>query len=187
MPLAVTAPLALVCHPDAPDAAVRAISVLPAREPDGSLTLDYTLSGDLAALRIPDAATGLPRERLWAHTCFELFVATPETAAYREFNFSPDGQWMRFDFADYRQRAASADPATASVPPLVVRRDEAVLQLTVRLPVEHLPASEPLLGLTAVVEHADGSLRYWALRHPPGRPDFHRREGFAFALKASNP
>lgn len=187
MPLAVSAPLALVCHPDAPDAAVRAISVLPAREPDGSLTLDYTLSGDLAALRIPDAATGLPRERLWAHTCFELFVATPETAAYREFNFSPDGQWMRFDFADYRQRAASADPATASVPPLVVRRDAAVLQLTVRLPVEHLPAGKLLLGLTAVVEHADGSLRYWALRHPSGRPDFHRREGFAFALKASNP
>ncbi len=187
MPLAVAAPLALVCHPDAPDAAVRGISVLALREPDRSLTLDYTLSGDLAALRIPDAATRLPRERLWAHTCFELFVATPEKAAYREFNFSPGGQWMRFDFADYRQRVASADPATAPAPQLVVRRDDAGLQLTVSLPVETLPAGDLLLGLTAVVEHADGSLRYWALRHPPGQPDFHRSEGFAFALKVSNP
>jgi hypothetical protein len=34
-----------------------------------------------------------------------------------------------------------------------------------------------------VVEHVDGSHRYWALRHPSGQPDFHHREGFALALK----
>ena len=71
------------------------------------LVIRYRLDGDLAALRVPDPATPLPPERLWAHTCFELFVAQAGVAGYREFNFSPNGQWMRFDFADYRQRIAS--------------------------------------------------------------------------------
>jgi hypothetical protein len=35
-----------------------------------------------------------------------------------------------------------------------------------------------LLGLTAVVEEENGRLSYWALKHPPGKPDFHSPEGF---------
>ena len=69
--------LALACHPDAPDAVVEGIAVSLTRAPDASLALRYRLAGTLAALRIPDAATPLPPERLWAHTCFELFVAVP--------------------------------------------------------------------------------------------------------------
>ena len=38
------------------------------------------------------------------------------------------------------------------------------------------------LGLAAVIESADGALSYWALRHPPGEPDFHHRDAFALAL-----
>jgi hypothetical protein len=33
-----------------------------------------------------------------------------------------------------------------------------------------------------VIEAADGSLSYWALRHPPGKPDFHHRDAFALEL-----
>jgi len=29
------------------------------------------------------------------------------------------------------------------------------------------------VGLSAIVEHADGALQYWALAFPPGKPDFH--------------
>ena len=171
---------ALVCHPAAPDACVRAIGVSVLHEADGGLSLVYRLDGDPAALRIPDGATALPPERLWAHTCFELFVAEEGALPYREFNFSPNGQWMRFDFDDYRQRIASpAGPA----PQILLRQPSRCLELSVRLAAEHLPAGDMCLGLTAVVEHADGSLHYWALRHPAGQPDFHHREGFALALK----
>ena len=179
-----TVPHALVCHPDTPDDAVRALEVTLARTPDGSLALAYRLEGDLAGLRIPDAATALPPERLWAHTCFEAFLAGAGDAAYREFNFSPNGQWMRFDFSAYRQRVASpAGPA----PQIAVTRSADRLELRVHLAAELLPAGDFSLALTAVVEHADGSLRYRALRHPPGQPDFHHREGFALALKAAQP
>jgi hypothetical protein len=38
------------------------------------------------------------------------------------------------------------------------------------------------LGLSAVVEATDGGLSYWALRHPPGKPDFHHIDAFALQL-----
>jgi len=178
------APLALRCHPECADAAVRAITVTPRREADGALALVWQLDGDPAALRIPDATLILPPERLWAHTCVELFVATAGGPAYREFNFSPNGQWMRFDFSAYRQRIASpAGPA----PRIDTRCGEGGLAMRVHVPSDQLPSGELTVALTAVVEHADGSHTYWALRHPAGRPDFHHRDGFALALKASSP
>ena len=39
------------------------------------------------------------------------------------------------------------------------------------------------LALAAVVEETSGALSYWALRHPPGAPDFHHADGFVLALE----
>ena len=179
-----SADLALLCHPDSPEAAVRALTAGARVLPDGGLALVWRLAGDLAALRIPDAATALPPERLWAHTCFEAFVGTPGEAAYCEFNFSPNGQWMRFDFSGYRQRVESPQlPA----PQIVSRRAGDVLELAVRLGVEQLPPGELCVGLTAVVEAMGGRHSYWSLRHPAGKPDFHHREGLALALRVPTP
>jgi hypothetical protein len=38
------------------------------------------------------------------------------------------------------------------------------------------------IGLSAVIEGKDGALSYWALRHAPGKPDFHHRRAFALEL-----
>src|SRR3546814_10579152 len=35
------------------------------------------------------------------------------------------------------------------------------------------------LALSAVIEETDGTKSYWALRHPPGKPDFHHPDCFA--------
>jgi hypothetical protein len=35
------------------------------------------------------------------------------------------------------------------------------------------------LGLSAVIEDANGGMSYWALTHPPGKPDFHHADAFA--------
>lgn len=174
----------LQCHPDGADPCVAAIGVSLARRPDGGLALAWRLEGNMDGLRVPAAGSVLPRERLWAHTCCELFVAAEGGAAYREFNFSPGGQWMAFDFSAYRQRAA--DPPLPA-PRLSLAREEGALSLAVELPAACLPAGDCRLALTAVVELADGSHRYWALRHPPGRPDFHHRDGFALVLKGPTP
>jgi len=38
------------------------------------------------------------------------------------------------------------------------------------------------IAVSAVVEDQDGLLSYWALRHPPGKPDFHHADAFALVL-----
>lgn len=174
----------LQCHPDGVDPCITAIRVSLARRPDGGLDLGWRLEGDVAGLTVPAVGAALPRERLWAHTCCELFVAPEGGEAYREFNFSPSGQWMAFDFAAYRQRVA--DPQLSG-PRLSLSREAHALSLAVDLPAACLPAGDCRLALTTVVELADGSHRYWALRHPPGRPDFHHRDGFALVLKGPTP
>jgi hypothetical protein len=41
------------------------------------------------------------------------------------------------------------------------------------------------LGLSAVIEEASSGKSYWALAHPPGKPDFHHADGFACELPAA--
>ena len=40
------------------------------------------------------------------------------------------------------------------------------------------------LALSAVIEELDGTKSYWALAHPPGKPDFHHPDCFALTLEA---
>ena len=43
------------------------------------------------------------------------------------------------------------------------------------------------IGLAAVIEETSGRKSYWALAHPPGRPDFHHAHGFAYELPMAPP
>jgi len=38
------------------------------------------------------------------------------------------------------------------------------------------------VALASVIEAGDGTLSYWALRHPPGKPDFHHPDGFVLGM-----
>ena len=42
------------------------------------------------------------------------------------------------------------------------------------------------LALTAVVEDDNGTLSYWALKHAPGKPDFHHPDGFVLELTSDS-
>lgn len=173
----------LFCHPAASVPAVAALEIRVGRCHDGGLSLAYRLAAPLARLRLPGPASGFA-DGLWRHTCFELFAAIPGNPAYREFNFSPSGQWAAYGFGGYRQPDPDFQPA--AVPVLAVRRLAEGLELEARVPAALLPTPESALelGLSAVVEGADGSLGYWALAHPGPRPDFHRRDAFILELAA---
>ena len=43
------------------------------------------------------------------------------------------------------------------------------------------------VAISAVIEEADGTKSYWALAHPPGKPDFHHADGFALQLPPPTP
>jgi hypothetical protein len=170
----------LQCHPATPCAAVAALTVALARTPGAGLHLAYELRGDLARLRLPaPAAHPAATDGLWQRTCFEAFVAAPQGTGYREYNFSPSGDWAAYAFDAERQRNPAASLAR---PRMRCSHDAGTLRLQAWLPpAEHDPASDPAhgpLGLCAVVEQADGRLSYWALRHPAAQPDFHRRDGW---------
>jgi len=179
----------LVCHPASPAPMIRSLAADVARTPDGGLVCSYHLQGDMARLRIPAGVAGR-RDRLWEQTCFEAFIAPSGSAAYLEFNFSPCGQWAAYAFNDYRQ------PAHGGVLPPAPRIDVKVsagrLELVAVIARAALPGGDaPLhIGLSAVVESADtvdGERSYWALRHAPGAPDFHRRDNFIIELPAHRP
>ena len=52
---------------------------------------------------------------------------------------------------------------------------------------DHLSAIAPharlSLALSAVIEEEDGTISYWALKHPPGKPDFHHPDAFALEIE----
>lgn len=169
----------LLCHPQTPRAPLRSIEVEVLRDGGRGLLLRYALRGAIGELRLPSPQSPAPRDRLWAHTCCEAFVAKRDAPAYGEWNFSPSGQFAHYAFSDYRARGALGD---AAVPRLSVRHDTQALELEARIEIPAALGDALQLGLSAVIEEAHGELSYWALRHAPGKPDFHHRAAFALAL-----
>ena len=103
-----------------------------------------------------------------------------EEPEYREFNFSPSGEWAAYDFQSYRNGGVLEHELS---PGIVVRKSMDRLELDAEISRDLLPQSRPLrLGLSAVVEDVDGILSYWALRHPSGKPDIHHIDAFALQL-----
>ena len=122
---------------------------------------------------------------IWRHTCCELFIGVAGAAAYREFNWSPSGQWAMYCFSAYRVRDTSMQNGVVPAPRIIFASHATGWTLQARLDATALPpgAAEQIeLGVAAVLEAADGSLSYWALRHAATRPDFHRRETFVLRL-----
>ena len=60
--------------------------------------------------------------------------------------------------------------------------DRYMLQVSVPIgQLSALPRSTPWrLGLSALIEDRAGHMSYWALAHPPGKPDFHHKDCFAY-------
>lgn len=177
---------ALTCHPETPCRDVRAISAAVQRKPDGAVAFAFTLDGNVDRLRIPSPGPSRRAHRLWQHTCCEAFIASPDAPGYYELNFAPSGAWAVYAFQRYREGTVlELDPT----PAISVRRAAGRFELEAMIRLDRLPgrlASAPLrLGLSAVVEDEQGERSYWALRHPPGQPDFHHPDAFALELAAT--
>ena len=100
---------ALTCHPDVRSHAVHSVRVSVRRSPGGMLAVSYSLEGDLARLRVPGPRPPRIAERLWEHTCCEIFIARKGLPAYHEFNLAPSGEWAAYAFARYRDGTLLAD------------------------------------------------------------------------------
>ena len=153
--------------------------------------LEFTVHGDIDRLLIPPRAPPARTDELWRHTCFELFVRDPAGEGYREFNFSPSGEWAAYALEGYR-----AGMRELAVEPPVIRtqRQPDQLVIAISLPPFLLSVSKPVpgtrsgrtgpVGVSAILEETEGTKSYWALAHPPGMPDFHNPACFALELPA---
>jgi hypothetical protein len=175
----------LVPHPTTPLPQVESLAVSLSLAADGGLAARFDCRCRDGALRLPQARPPAAADELWRHTCCELFAGAAGAAAYREFNWSPSGQWAMYDFSAYRERAASRLDPTLSAAGIEFAQAAGGWTLGARLAAAALPEASggPIeLGVAAVLEAADGTLSYWALRHAAERPDFHRRETFVLRL-----
>lgn len=146
------------------------------------LGLDYAVTGNIAALAVPVPAPPERRDNLWQATCFELFVQLGGDA-YAEFNFSPSTCWAAYGFDDYRTGMRSLSGVE---PRIEVSMGEGRLDLRVEIDLALLVRDfDRAIGLSAVIEQADGAKSWWALAHPAGKPDFHHRDCFALQLGAA--
>jgi hypothetical protein len=170
--------LSLSPHPDTPSQAVSSIEVVIERPRPGSVALTYIATGRIAEVAIPPTAPAQRADELWRHTCFEAFLRGREGEGYYEFNLSPSTEWAAYSFNGYR---SGMRPAPMIAPRIEAGGDKRRFGLQAVLRLADTPWR---LGLAAVIEEKDGRVSYWALAHPPGKPDFHHADCFAAELAA---
>ena len=175
----------LKCHPSTCTETVSAVDVLVRQSANAELRVTFRLNGDLQRLSIPSLRAPRIGTEVWRHTCFEVFIAVEGQPAYHEFNFAPSGEWTVYAFTGYRNGSPVANEKLR--PQIAVRTAGNQFELDSRVRLDALSAIHPRaslrVGLSAVIEASDGTLSYWALRHPAGKPDFHDADGFALLLE----
>jgi len=157
------------------------VDVVATRPQPTILALRYLVAGRTSELRLPPKAAPARADELWRRTCFEAFLRTPPDPAYAELNFSPSTEWAAYRFDRYREGMSLA--REIAVARIDVQTTSQLLTLETELSVGGVPADAAWrLGLSAVIEEASGRISYWALAHPPGKPDFHHSDCFALEL-----
>ncbi len=170
--------LELTPHPAFHPGKVSGVSVRWTQLNDGRLMLRYRVDG-CADLVVPPFKGHGQADELWKSTCFELFLYDGN-GRYREFNFSPSGQWAVYGFAGYRNR--DGDAALRDHPEIKHETGDSVFVLTVFIESAILFGAERA-ALSAVIEEAGGRPSYWALAHNGLKPDFHDPFGFRVPIK----
>jgi hypothetical protein len=175
---------ALASHPSAPSEAALGLEARVRIETSGLVGFRYVLRGDLARVRIPPPKSAKRADMLWRHTCFEAFLRAAGAAGYYELNVAPSRHWALYRFEAYRTGMSSASPSQS--PEVSVRRFEDRLEIDATVDLhDALGQRGPQrlqIGLAAVIEDANGTLSYWALKHAKGQPDFHVADGFVLEL-----
>ena len=173
--------LTLLPHSDHPPVAVTGVAASVIGLDDHWLRIRWRVES-ASALVVPPFAGKGRADGLWQTTCFELFLRRPDTAAYCEVNLSPSERWASYAFDDYRQ--GMTDHRMPRDCDCTLRRGGNLAIFDASIPLGSLPPLPWQFGLSAVIEEEGGQRSYWALRHPPGKADFHHAACFAARLAA---
>ena len=183
--------VALLRHPDSPSV-LQSLEVELVRLAPRRLLLRYFLGPGKDHIAWPIVPLKPRRlDQMWLHTCLEAFIRPEGEAGYYEINLLPSLHWAAYRFTDYRQgmRIAAEVDRPHGEPSAYDAPEDYAFSMTLELArAAALPVDRPwLIGLSAIVEDKKGGKSWWALRHPPGPPDFHHRDCFAIELPAARP
>ena len=145
-----------------------------------SFKVVFELTAGLVDLKFPvfHPASAQRKDKLWEHTCFEIFVGQHGMTNYREINLSPAGDWNVYSFSGYREEMKQ-DNYFEALPFEVKIMSDQELKLEIKIDLKMLQDSSDIdVGLSAVLELNNGEKSYWAVNHPGVVPDFHAREGW---------
>ena len=170
-------PLWLTRHPAAPSSA-STLRVGVSRV-GGDVLVKFRIPGDTSGLRLPAKAASEFRHKLWEHSCFELFIRPDGSREYIELNFSPSTEWAAYGFDGYREAMRDLPLAPRKI---IATASTSRFELSARVPISEWESLPWRVSVSAVLEEKDGARSYWALRHPPGKPDFHHPDCFALEL-----
>ena len=170
----------LLPHPETPPSKVRAVSARIWMTDTTDLLIEFTVEGS-ETLRLPERAKPTRRDGLWQSTCFEMFLMRDD-GRYFEFNLSPSSEWAIYAFDSYRN---GMSPLEVDIPPQIeITESVSAFSLEADVDLGQIPLENLALALCAVIEETGGHKSYWALAHPPGKPDFHHAACFTATLPA---
>lgn len=140
-------------------------------DPAGGAYLEFNFSpsGEWAAYQFDGYRAGMRDLEVTAPQIFNMDPAYFQVQMARKF------RGMGMDEDTIRSMARPPALAARIVP----------THLVLNVTLEHpglWPGKACHVGLSAVIEEADGTKSYWALAHPPGKPDFHHGDGFALEM-----
>ncbi|QDX25990.1 DOMON-like domain-containing protein [Sphingomonas suaedae] len=169
----------LIPHPDMPHPSIT-LAVEVSRLRGTGLRLWYVVNGAIDVVRFPALGEPARADGLWQATCFEVFFRNGDSPAYDEINLTSSRQWAAYSFDTYREGMRSKD---MDEPQITVATWADTVAVGADFDAGAIVARpNARFALSAVIEEIDGTKSYWALRHPPGKPDFHHPDCFALEL-----
>lgn len=179
--------LPLVPHPTTPCALVDALTVDVVLVGQ-TLHLKYSIGTPTDGLAVPDYEEPVRADGLWQKSCCEAFLKAEGRPDYYEINLSPSTQWAVYRFSGYRDGMRPVDIGAAPVIEREAGPDGLLLMARVDLSLlpADMAAADWRLGISAVICGKGGERSFWALNHPPEKPDFHHRDCFAFQINAAD-
>ena len=174
----------LLSHPDHQPGALLTVEATAERSGADLLSLRYHIKGDTQSILIAPLETPRRSDNLWRSTCFEAFISIPASNAYYELNFSPSRLWAAYRFNNYREGMSAAQDLRTPDMEITAAAGDFQIDVTLSLAgISELTDSVPwAVGLSAVIEDRTGGRSFWALKHPPGNPDFHHSDCFVLQM-----
>ena len=171
----------LTVHPQSPTASVRSVDAQIGDLSSSLLTVEFAVRST-APLLLPDPGPSKRLDGLWQSTCFEVFLRPGGAEKYFEYNFAPSTAWAAYSFEGYRE--GRRDQPMLLDPDIWLSSLGEWFWLWAKFEISRPGKAGDTMGLSAIIEEADGTKSYWALAHPPGDPDFHHPDCFALELPA---